>query len=71
MKHVRVSKVSRPPVESTNGSAANDGAWVIEMRPAGSKRATAERSTSQAPTSHDLFEQTFHHLRGFLERQYR
>ena len=71
MKRARVPKVSRPSVESTNRPAANDGAWVIEMRPAGSKRTTAERSTSRAPTSHDLFEQTFHHLRGFLERLYR
>ena len=71
MKRAKPSRVSHPPVESTNGPAANDGAWVIEMRPAGSRRTTAERSTSQAPTSHDLFEQTFHHLRGFLERMYR
>ena len=71
MKRPKASRVSHPPVESTNGPSMNDGAWVIEMRPTGSKRPVAERSESPAPSSHDLFEQTFHHLQGFLDKLYR
>ena len=71
MKRTKFSKVSRPSIDSTNSPAANDGVWVIEMRPSASRRPTAERSTSRAPSSHDLFEQTFHYLRGFLDRLYR
>lgn len=71
MKRAKVSRVSRPPAESTNGSATSSGAWVIEMRPADSERPPAERSTSKTASSHELFEQTYHHLRGFLDRMYR
>ena len=71
MKTKKSSKVSRPPIESTNGPATSSGAWVIEMRPASSGQPTAEQPTSRTPSSRDLFEQTFHHLRGFLDRLYR
>ena len=62
---------SRQQIDSANGSATSSGAWVIEMRPVGSGRATDEHPMSDTTPHHNLIEQTFHHLRGFLDRLYR
>ena len=71
MKRAKSPKGSSPQGDSTNDPTTHDGTWVIEMRRAGSGGTTVEQSKSRTPSSHDLFEQTFHHLRGFLDRLYR
>jgi hypothetical protein len=70
MKHTKSSGGSRPRTDATNGSATSTGAWVIEMRPAGSGPPAEEQSPSRTPSSRDLIEQTFRHLRSFLDRMY-
>ena len=71
MSSTKSSTVSRSSMDSTNGPVANDGAWEIEMQASASREPTVEGSSSRERSSHDLFEQTFHYLRGFLDRRYR
>ena len=70
MRSTKSAKVSPSSTDSTDGPATNDGAWVVEMRRSDPKRLTVEGSSSQGQAGHALFEQTFHYLRGFLDRRY-
>jgi hypothetical protein len=70
MESTKSARASRSPNDPKDGPAEKDGSWEIEMQPSTSARLAVEEPISQARAGQDLLEQTFHYLRGFLERRY-